>query len=71
MNGEKIDETDALVAPYASCKYLYANDLQTGVTNKDISDRFLTTLLLSLFVCLANIGLAIFGFLLFRTPTEF
>jgi len=38
---------------------------------KDISDRFLTALILSLFVCLANIGLAIFGFLLFRTPGDF
>ena len=53
------------------CKYLYTNNLEDGVENKDKSDRFLTTLLLSLFVCLANIGLAIFGFLLFRTPGEF
>ena len=58
---------------------LYANDyydetnggIGLSVTNKDKSDRFLTTLILSLFVCLANIGLAIFGFLLFRTPGEF
>lgn len=57
----------------AGCDKLYVDDynFSTGVTNKDISDRFLTTLLLSLFVCLANIGLAIFGFLLFRTPGEF
>ena len=55
---------------------LYADDyydetnggIGLSVTNKDKSDRFLTTLILSLFVCLANIGLAIFGFLLFRTP---
>ncbi len=53
------------------CKYLYVQNLEYLITNKDISDRFLTTLLLSLFVCLANIGLAIFGFLLFRTPGEF
>ena len=57
-----------------SCDKLYVDDylnIALGVTNKDISDRFLTTLILSLFVCLANIGLAIFGFLLFRTPGEF
>ena len=55
------------------CKYLYVrnSDLSDTITNKDISDRFLTTLLLSLFICLANIGLAIFGFLLFRTPGDF
>ena len=58
-----------------NCKYLYVesshDDIFDTITNKDISDRFLTTLLLSLFVCLANIGLAILGFLLFRTPGEF
>jgi len=55
------------------CKYLYASDRSSigEFTNKDISDRFLTTLILGLFVCLANIGLAIFGFLLFRTPLDF
>ena len=55
------------------CKYLYAGHHSSldEVTNKDTSDRFLTTLLLSLFVCLANIGLGLFGFLLYRTPGEF
>ena len=53
------------------CKYLYIHSSTSNVTNKDKSDRFLTTLILSLFVCLANIGLAIFGFLLYRTPGEF
>ena len=59
---------------YTACGdklYVDVNYLTIGVENKDISDRFLTTLILSLFVCLANIGLAIFGFLLFRTPGEF
>ncbi len=53
------------------CKYLYVSYSETEVTNKDKSDRFLTALILSLFVCIANIGLALFGFLLFRTPGEF
>jgi hypothetical protein len=53
------------------CKYLYSGYTTNNITNKDVSDRFLTALILSLFVCLANIGLAIFGFLLFRTPGEF
>ena len=57
--------------PTKKCKYLYVNYLTNSITNKDKSDRFLTTLILSLFVCLANIGLALFGFLLFRTPGEF
>ena len=55
------------------CQFLYTNeDLTTlGIENKDISDRFLTALILSIFVCLANIGLALFGFLLFRAPSDF
>ena len=70
---------DGKISPTVSgCDKLYIDDYSSSsgsstfkVTNKDLSDRFLTTLLLSLFVCLANIGLAIFGFLLFRTPGEF
>ena len=45
--------------------------LYPGIENKDLSDRFLTALILSLIVGLANIGLAWFGFLLFRTPGDF
>jgi len=55
------------------CNLLYTNkDLSDeGIGNKDISDRFLTALILSIIVCLANIGLALFGFLLFRAPSDF
>ena len=55
---------------YPNCNFLYVQ-APTEITNKDIFDRFLTTLILSLIVCLANIGLALFGFLLFRTPGDF
>ena len=51
--------------------YMSENDVDEGIENKDLSDRFLTALILSLIVCLANIGLALFGFLLFRTPGDF
>ena len=56
-----------------NCEMIYIRQslLESGIENKDLSDRFLTTLILSLVVCLANIGLALFGFLLFRTPGEF
>ncbi len=55
------------------CQKIYINSVGSaeGIENKDLSDRFLTALILSLFVCLANIGLALFGFLLFRTPGDF
>ena len=65
---------------YAGCNLIYidpgyildgSGKSSEGIENKDLSDRFLTTLILSLIVCLANIGLALFGFLLFRTPGDF
>jgi len=55
---------------YTNCQKLYAEP-EEEILNKDMSDRFLTTLLLSLFVCLSSIGLSFYGFLLFRTPSEF
>ena len=63
-------EFDDASSKYSTCKFLYYI-AETGITNKDKFDRFLTTLILSLIVCLANIGLALFGFLLFRTPSDF
>ena len=54
-----------LSAAPIDCKYIYYTPTKE-IRNKDISDRFLTTLILSLLVCLANIGLALFGFLLFH-----
>ena len=58
--------------PTKECDNLYYESSNyQNIVYKDISDRFLTALILSLFVCLANIGLAIFGFLLFRTPGDF
>ena len=54
----------------ASCENLYA-PLIFDFADKDLSDRFLTTLILSLFVCLADIVLALVGFLIYRTPDEF
>jgi len=59
------------ISTLQNCDYLYIANPETEITNKDISDRFLTTLILSLIVCLANIGLALFGFLLFRDPSGF
>ena len=53
-----------------NCKKLYQVPT-TEISNKNISDRFLTALILSLFVCIANIGLALFGFLLWKSPDGF
>ena len=70
---EKISSTNCQGATFPAqnaCPKLYADKIES-ITNKDIFDRFLTALILSLVVCLANIGLALFGFLLFRTPSDF
>ena len=67
--GNTYDQCDLIYI--ASSEVLNGNSPKEGIENKDISDRFLTTLILSLIVCLANIGLALFGFLLFRTPGDF
>ena len=49
------------------CKYLYDTHIYYEITNKNVSDRFLTALILSLVVCLGNIGLGIFGFLIAKS----
>ena len=78
---ETLTSTDFPGLNVAQCDFIYiergevldsnTNGPSEGIEHKDISDRFLTTLILSLIVCLANIGLALFGFLLFRTPGDF
>ena len=55
----------------STCNYLYIDDGTDEIINKDISDRFLTALILSLLVCLANLSLALFGFFLFNKPDQF
>lgn len=74
-NSETFDPSsaNAITQTIANCPklYIYNTDIDDKISNKDISDRFLTALILSLIVCLANIGLALFGFLLFRTPGDF
>ena len=64
------DDEKITLALANDCKVAYTSPTNS-IIFKDLSDRFLTALILSLFVCLANIGLALFGFLLFRTPGDF
>ena len=79
MSQETIPIADFSSASFSSCNLIYIRQYwinnngvpKQGIEYKDLSDRFLTTLILSLIVCLANIGLALFGFLLFRTPGDF
>jgi len=51
------------------CDYLYDSRI-TSVENKYIYDRWLTALILAIFIVLFNAALAIFGFLLFKNSEE-
>ena len=62
--------TSSIPSAATNCKKLYRTPT-TYISNRDSSDRFLTALILSLFVCLANIGLALLGFLLWKNPDGF
>ena len=71
LGGKEIPVSTGTPDPSNPCEYLYVSDSPIATfSNKDLSDRFLTTLILSLIVCLANIGLAIFGILLFKNPED-
>ena len=48
------------------CKYLYLGKVALGVENKYIFDRWVSTIIFSCFIAACCIGLAIFGFLLFK-----
>lgn len=61
------DGSDGAFFGKSNCNKLYIATGTSEITNKDISDRFLAALILSLIVCLANIGLAVFGFLIFSS----
>ena len=49
------------------CKKLYLGTSPTGVKNKYIFDRWVSTIIFTCFIAACCIGLAIFGFLLFKS----
>ena len=50
-----------------SCEYIFQTPPETSVENKDLYDRWITVLILGIFIIACNIGLIIFGFLLFKS----
>ena len=52
------------------CEYIFQRRPYVSMENKDLYDRWLTTLILSIFIVLSNIGLLIFGFLLFKSSGD-
>ena len=52
-----------------SCDYIFEEPIE-GISSKYLYDRWLTTLVLSCFISIFNIGLFIFGFSLFKDKSE-
>jgi len=51
----------------SDCNYLYLNDYAYGFEHKYLFDMWVTTIIFTCFICVCAIGLAIFGFLLFKS----
>ena len=51
----------------SSCPYYYPNSIVTSTENRDLYDRWLTTLILAIFIDIFCLGLSGFGFLLFKS----
>jgi len=56
----------AFNAEVPNCPYLYAKPYDT-ITHKYLFDKWVTTIIFSCFIIVCDIGLAIFGFLLFKS----
>jgi len=63
ISGYSIDPAD-------HCEYLFPETAYYSFDNKDLYDRWVTTLILSVFIIACHIGLLIFGFLLFKGGAE-
>jgi hypothetical protein len=61
--------TDSVSSGTSICEYLYYRPRE-DVVNKYIYDRWLTSLILSVIIIICEIGLIIFGFLLFKNNEE-
>lgn len=63
----KVPSSPTLPLTLPGCEYAFPNQQRTtSLSNKDLYDRWTTTLILSIFIVICNIGLLIFGFLVFK-----
>jgi hypothetical protein len=66
--GEYFAENDASPSiNHNNCPSLYLNKYSSSFKNKYVFDRWVTTIIFSCFIAACCIGLAIFGFLLFKS----
>jgi len=49
------------------CDYLYAQTIDDSIDRKYLFDKWVTTIIFSCFIIVCDIGLAIFGYLLFKS----
>ena len=49
-----------------NCKYIYIKADSTSISNKYQYDRWVTSIIFGCFIILLNLGLAVFGFLMFK-----
>ena len=61
------EEFSASASISADCSYIYSSTHYSNFTNKYLFDRWVTTFIFSIFICACCIGLAIFGFFLFKS----
>ena len=64
---ENIATSDSSVSAKKDCDYLYLTNFASGFEHKYLFDMWVTTIIFTCFICVCAIGLAIFGFLLFKS----
>jgi hypothetical protein len=52
------------------CEYIFGRRAYTSMENKDLYDRWLTTLILAILIVISDLGLLIFGFLLYKSSGD-
>ena len=68
-SNEYFDET-FVSKTHNNCPYLYLDSVSQTFENKYVFDRWVTTIIFSCFIAACCIGLAIFGFLLFKSDSS-
>jgi hypothetical protein len=58
---------EVVIVNINDCPYLYLPYFANGTENKYVFDRWISTIIFSCFIIAFCIGLAIFGFLLFKS----
>ena len=64
---ESISTSDTTFSAFKDCDYLYLSYYASGFGHKYLFDMWVTTIIFTCFICVCAIGLAIFGFLLFKS----